>query len=178
MLVLGDLASAQVAYEQALELDPDFGEAWRGKGRLLARLGQYEEALKALNRAVELAPGTKQAYCLRAMVHEEIGDSKRASRDLEQALELTREELLGNSLNPLTWFSLGLYLLVAAQPEQALANYREGMQYAHQFHLREALRDLEETNIWKEQIEGREEVRELLCAALERVENSVIEDRP
>ena len=42
------------AFDRALELDPKYAYNWQGKGMVLARLGQLEEALIAYQKALTL----------------------------------------------------------------------------------------------------------------------------
>ena len=44
------------AFDQAVQLDPDLVNAWRGKADALGALGQREEALATVRRAIELDP--------------------------------------------------------------------------------------------------------------------------
>jgi len=53
-------ALAVEQYQKAIELKPDFVEAYNRLGNLLVRLNRYEEAEKAYTRAIEIAP--KQAH--------------------------------------------------------------------------------------------------------------------
>ena len=45
------------AYEEALDIDPDYPDAWLGLGEALSALGRREEADAAFGRAEELAWG-------------------------------------------------------------------------------------------------------------------------
>ncbi|MBF2076525.1 MAG: tetratricopeptide repeat protein [Synechococcales cyanobacterium C42_A2020_086] len=44
------------AYEQALEINPDFVEAWLGKAKTLRRLQRFEEAIAANEQVIQLQP--------------------------------------------------------------------------------------------------------------------------
>lgn len=47
---MGNYDEAIIAYDKALELDPDFLEAWYYKGVDLDSLGSYRQALKAYEK--------------------------------------------------------------------------------------------------------------------------------
>jgi tetratricopeptide (TPR) repeat protein len=49
-------AEALAAYEQALQLDPTFAEAYNGKGRAYYFLARYHEALASFEQAIRLKP--------------------------------------------------------------------------------------------------------------------------
>jgi predicted TPR repeat methyltransferase len=52
----GQFAAAEAAYVQALELNPEYVDAYNGLGRVLERQKRHEEALKHYSKALELAP--------------------------------------------------------------------------------------------------------------------------
>jgi tetratricopeptide (TPR) repeat protein len=158
---------ALAAYSRALQLDPDYAWAWGGKGETLRQMDRYEEALAAVGRSLELDPERDWSHYLRAMMCEKIGDVGGASSNLEQAIQLARKKAQREPSDRWGRFNLALYLLAAAQPEEALENYRQGVRDAHQFHVQEALRDLEDFAVWKGQVEGWDEAHALLQAALE-----------
>ncbi len=43
-------------YNQALEIDPNYSDAWTNKGATLVRLGEDVEGLKSFNQALRLNP--------------------------------------------------------------------------------------------------------------------------
>lgn len=49
-------------FMQAVELDPEYVEAWNNLGNTLAELGRSEKALSAYHRALELEPGYADAH--------------------------------------------------------------------------------------------------------------------
>ncbi len=56
---LGKYDDALAAYEQALQLHPDYSTAWNNKGVTLYRLGMYHEAVKAYDRALHVSSVNK-----------------------------------------------------------------------------------------------------------------------
>ena len=52
----GNLATARVAYEQVLELEPAMVDAYFGLGKVLTTTGEYPAALQSLYKAAELQP--------------------------------------------------------------------------------------------------------------------------
>ena len=51
---LGKLDEAIKAYDEALEINSQYFEAWNGKGLALSKLGKLDEAIKAYDKAIEL----------------------------------------------------------------------------------------------------------------------------
>ena len=47
---------AVVAFDKAIELNPQYADAWRMKGTILNCLGQYDESLEALDKVIEIDP--------------------------------------------------------------------------------------------------------------------------
>ena len=50
----GDLTSALSAYSKAIDLKPDFGEAYYNRGYLYMRLGNKDAGVENLSKAGEL----------------------------------------------------------------------------------------------------------------------------
>jgi len=59
---MGNYDKAILAYDKALELDPNFIEAWYYKGVDLDGLGNHSQALKAYEKATELDPENDDAW--------------------------------------------------------------------------------------------------------------------
>jgi tetratricopeptide (TPR) repeat protein len=57
-----DLIGAIASYDKALEIKPDFHEAWNGRGIALDNLGRYEEAIASWDRALEIKPDDHEAF--------------------------------------------------------------------------------------------------------------------
>jgi tetratricopeptide (TPR) repeat protein len=58
----GRYAEAQVAYDQAIVLDPYNSHEWNKKGESLFMLGKYVDAVQAFEKAVELDPYYTKAW--------------------------------------------------------------------------------------------------------------------
>ncbi|MCH7764620.1 MAG: tetratricopeptide repeat protein [Candidatus Marinimicrobia bacterium] len=50
------------AFEMAIEIKPDYGEAWHNKSVTLSQLGRNDEALKTIERAIEIKPDYADAW--------------------------------------------------------------------------------------------------------------------
>jgi tetratricopeptide (TPR) repeat protein len=84
----GKYAEARMAFQSAIELNPENSDAWNGKGIAFKEMGRYGEALEALNRAIELYPENKDAWNNKGAVLTEIGRYGEALGALERAMEL------------------------------------------------------------------------------------------
>lgn len=78
------------AYNNALEINPELGEAYQNRAVIeLYRRDQAGAALADFNRAIELGTNNLHAaYLGRGLAHEELGDLEMAYDDLQTALEL------------------------------------------------------------------------------------------
>lgn len=85
---LGRYREAIAAYEQALDLDPHFADAYFGKGNALYFLGRYEEALEAFEQAIRLAPLNAAFHNNKGSVLFALGRYLEALAAYEQALRL------------------------------------------------------------------------------------------
>jgi tetratricopeptide (TPR) repeat protein len=75
---LGQRESAIERFRQAIEIDPDFVEAWGNLGSVLSEIGNHGEALAATRRALELNPAHSAATYNLAHSLQESGSSHEA----------------------------------------------------------------------------------------------------
>jgi tetratricopeptide (TPR) repeat protein len=66
-------AEAAGRYIQAVELDPDFVEAWNNLGNAMAALGKDGQAIRSYEIALSVEPGYPEAHCNLASVLERAG---------------------------------------------------------------------------------------------------------
>ena len=95
------LSTARTHFEDALELDPEFGAAWSGLADAYLRLGTshalpresaYPRAREAAERALALDPDLSEAHAsLAAVLTSYYWDSAAAERHFRRALELEPE---------------------------------------------------------------------------------------
>jgi tetratricopeptide (TPR) repeat protein len=83
---------ALVAYEQALQLDPNSTPAWNGKGNALRALHRYEEALAAYEQATRLGPAFASAYHGKGITLYSLQRYEEALEAFEQAIHLNPDE--------------------------------------------------------------------------------------
>lgn len=99
---ISDVASQQAAamYRRAIELDPEYAQAYAGLADVLAQnllwrlvpaADVLPEATGAAHRALELAPDLAEAHVALGHMRSLTGDSDGATRSFERALELNPE---------------------------------------------------------------------------------------
>jgi tetratricopeptide (TPR) repeat protein len=70
-----DYMNAIKNYDKALELNPEYGNAWVERGAALATLKRQEDALQCCDKALELNPNDKKALYLRDHLLEQDGQT-------------------------------------------------------------------------------------------------------
>jgi len=73
---------------QAIELDPEFTLAVKGRGAAYLKLDQTKEAIADFSAVIKLKPHSARAYHLRGLAYEKSGDTAKALDDFNRALEL------------------------------------------------------------------------------------------
>lgn len=85
---LGHAEESVDAYRQVIRLDPGSVFAHAGAAQLLARLGQWEQALAYANSGLALTPEDPVLWHVLALANEHLGLYEEAAHALKQALEL------------------------------------------------------------------------------------------
>jgi tetratricopeptide (TPR) repeat protein len=85
---LRNYSQAIASYDRALLINPNFADAWMGKGRALAELGQHTEALTAFDRSLQLSPNLAVALILQSKTLDILGRRPEAIAALQRALQL------------------------------------------------------------------------------------------
>jgi superkiller protein 3 len=70
----GDHEAAVAAYREALQIDPDFADAWEGLSMALSDLGRFDEAIAAAERVVTLMPDELLSYTNISRIYQKAGD--------------------------------------------------------------------------------------------------------
>ena len=71
----GDNEDALIAYDKALEVDPNHVSAWNNKGIILSRLEKFEEAIECYDKAIEIEPQYANAWYNKANALRNFGQS-------------------------------------------------------------------------------------------------------
>jgi len=79
-------------YNKAIEIKPDFADAYFNRGQKFFKLEKYTLAIFDYNKAIEMKPDFALAYRSRGAVHSLMGDMQKAIEDLEKAAQLFRAQ--------------------------------------------------------------------------------------
>lgn len=105
-------AEALKIYDQVVQLAPEYGCAWDGRGFTLATLGRLDEALASCNKAVEFNDIGHDHYSSRAYTHFLSGNYEQALADFTRGLEM-------DSYGRLSRIGIAVSLHALGQPEEA-----------------------------------------------------------
>ena len=142
-------------FEKALELNPDYGEAWNNLGQVRQTQGRMQEAREAYEQALEIEEymTPEFAYYNLASLFQEEGDLERALEYAVGSVEKNRRFVPGYELAGSLYQELDLYneaLRIYEQGAQARPdNVRLSLAYAEE--LVRAGRD-GEAKTWFEQV--------------------------
>jgi tetratricopeptide (TPR) repeat protein len=92
--------SAIAAFDQAIQVDPKFTQAYSGRGFAYYQLGDLQQAFASYQAILQIDPNSFSAYSGMALVREKLGDTRQASLDALKSAALhsqytTREQYQG-----------------------------------------------------------------------------------
>ncbi len=67
------------SYDKALEIKPNYHQAWYNRGIALVNLGRWEEAIASYDKALELKPDKHEAWNNRGIALRNLGRGEEAS---------------------------------------------------------------------------------------------------
>ena len=85
---LGRLEDAELSLRKAIDINPDFAEAYSNLGNLLRDRGNLEEAELSIRKAIDINPSYANAYSNLSAILNDLGKSKEAELSLRKAIEL------------------------------------------------------------------------------------------
>jgi tetratricopeptide (TPR) repeat protein len=90
----GDMKVAINQATKAIELNPNYTDAYNNRGNAYAALGNKSRAIADYSQAIKLNPNDALAYNNRGVAYYDLGDYKGASEDARKACELGNCKLL------------------------------------------------------------------------------------
>lgn len=112
----GNPLKALVSFNRALELNPRLTEAWIGRGRALAQMQHFEEALEASAGALRLEPSNFDAWLLQ-------GETLLVMHRFDAALEAFEQGILLRPASEYLWRQKAEALDSLGRAEEARAAY-------------------------------------------------------
>jgi len=130
----GALRSAIGKFERAIELDPEYAEAYSGLADSYRVLrvrysvgGFFDPEREAAQRAVDLAPHLPAAHRALGGILTAAGQWESAEREYELAISLSPGYALAHS-----W--LGIFMSLTGRPEEGLAHVQKAIEFDPSFH--------------------------------------------
>ncbi|MEA5467897.1 CHAT domain-containing tetratricopeptide repeat protein [Spirulina sp. 06S082] len=117
----GDIQGALSCFEQAIEIQPNFHNAYNGRGTALNEMGRYEEAIADYNKAIEIQPNYHDAYNNRGLALKDMGRYEEAIADFNKALEIQPNYHLAYNGRGYALKNMGRY-------EEAIADYDRALE--------------------------------------------------
>ncbi|MBN2208441.1 MAG: tetratricopeptide repeat protein [Candidatus Coatesbacteria bacterium] len=114
----GSLFEAYLAFGRAVELDPEFQEAWLNYGGALQSLGRHKEAEGAFRKALSLCPSDLVASS-------KLAETLMAQEKPEQAQKALQEALKVNPDNPNLLNNLGAVLMAQKKDDEAISIFEK-----------------------------------------------------
>jgi superkiller protein 3 len=84
----GNYTAAVEAYQKALELNPNFHQAYFDLGLAYMEMKKLDQALEQINKAISLSPGVAHYYYGRGRVMLLSGQSVKANEDFQKAADM------------------------------------------------------------------------------------------
>jgi tetratricopeptide (TPR) repeat protein len=152
-----DFTRALNYFEKAVEVDPNYAEAWYQAGFSYGMLGRHQDALKASKQAARLRPDWAETYVNIGASSFALGQFKEAAEAYRQATRLDEDNAdahyaLGLSFNKLSRTDeeiLAYKRTVALKPDHANAFEQLGLAYFKQKRFAESISAFEQLKTYK-----------------------------
>ena len=106
--------------DEAIQLKPDYAEAFTNRGVAYFELGQYQRAIEDYNESIRLKPQRAESFNNRGIAYTRIGQNQRAIEDFDQAILLKQNYAAAYGNRGSAYISLNQY-------QNAVENYNEAI---------------------------------------------------
>ncbi len=116
----GNYEKALADYSQAIQLRPDFAEAYGNRQKIHFWQGKYQQAIEDGNRAIQLNPDLDTAYIFRGFAQAKLGNIRDQLADLDQAVTRAPKSATAYSYRSYAHYLQSNYPLALADAERAV----------------------------------------------------------
>ena len=116
----GKFAEAYSCYSEWIRENPECADAYVGRGRCAAGLGEHVQALEDFTAALDMDPNSADTLCARALSHAALGNHDAALSDLDDSLRLRPDLSEAYCARATEWLHRG-------QPEAAIEDCSEAI---------------------------------------------------
>lgn len=129
-----DYAGAESWYSRAIDLNPQFFQAYFSRGLLHLKAGEAATALADFEQTVKLVPDLAQAFLQRGLAREQLGNLKQAREDFARAAKMDPRD-------PAALYHYARTLESDDDHETALKLYRDALRFRPTPDLMAAIRE-------------------------------------
>ena len=116
----GPADEAVRCFNRALELKPDYADAYVNRAFVFARVGRSDLAIRDYSKAIQSQPGWPLAYNSRGKVYADLGRLAEAERDYDEAIKLQPDYAIA-------YVNRGNVRAEAGRGDDALADYDQAI---------------------------------------------------
>jgi tetratricopeptide (TPR) repeat protein/tRNA A-37 threonylcarbamoyl transferase component Bud32 len=116
LLELKRYKDALDSYNRAVEIRPEYAEAWKGQGNTLLQLKRYEDALNAYDKAIQIQPDYREAWTGRGAALAQLEQYEEAINSFDTALKIKPDDFE-------TWNERGDLQIKLKQYSEAIASF-------------------------------------------------------
>jgi tetratricopeptide (TPR) repeat protein len=117
---------AIIAYDRALQIQPDLADTWNNRGVVLTRMQRYQEAIASYEQATAIRPNYPDAWNNRGVVLLELQQYPEAIVCYEQAIQAKPDYADA-------WNNRGVAFSKMQQYEQAVISYNQALQIKNDY---------------------------------------------
>ena len=121
-------SEAIASYDKALEIKPDYHEAWNNRGIAFYYLQRYSEAIASYDKALEIKPDDHEAWNNRGIAFYYLQRYSEAIASYDKALEIKPERHE-------TWYNRGYALGNLQRYSEAISSYDKALEIKPDYHV-------------------------------------------
>ncbi len=118
----GNFTEALIAYDRALNMDPNFALAWARRGDALVQLQRFREAIDSYNGSLSINPYDEAIRLQLALLQGRMRQYKAAVVNYDRVLEINPDDVLA-------WHNRGIRLLQLDRPKLAIKSLNKALRY-------------------------------------------------
>jgi len=148
--ISGNNTDAIKAYSMAIELNPQYANAYFARGLNYVILGNNQQAVEDYNKVIKLDPQDAKAYLHRGAAYFDLGNYQQAIKDTNKAIELDPQNASAYLTRGSSYGNLGNYQqaikdinkAIELDPQDADAYFARGISYGKLGNAQRAIEEL------------------------------------